>query len=192
MGLDMYLKRAILHGYSIKQAEAANAYLTMMQNNEENPEDQCNSISKWAGVDDSLLDMGAVEALRPELQATYFDLDVNKLFPQYDIFVQVGYWRKANAIHHWFVQNVQNGVDDCQSYAVSREQLEALRGLCESVISGNVKPKKALPVYDGFYFGTQKYDDSYFQDLRDTIAIVDKVVAETDWDIQTVCYEASW
>ena len=26
----------------------------------------------------------------------------------------VGYWRKANAIHNWFVQNVQDGRDECQ------------------------------------------------------------------------------
>jgi len=26
----------------------------------------------------------------------------------------VGYWRKANHIHAWFVENVQNGVDDCK------------------------------------------------------------------------------
>ena len=29
---------------------------------------------------------------------------------------EAGYWRKANQIHNWFVQNVQNGNDDCGSY----------------------------------------------------------------------------
>ena len=38
----------------------------------------------------------------------------------------VGYWRKANQIHHWFVENVQGGKDDCNQYPVAREQLEAL------------------------------------------------------------------
>lgn len=32
---------------------------------------------------------------------------------------QVAYWRKANAIHKWFVDNVQEGNDNCQSYYVS-------------------------------------------------------------------------
>jgi len=27
---------------------------------------------------------------------------------------EVGYWRKANQIHNWFVENVQNGIDECQ------------------------------------------------------------------------------
>jgi hypothetical protein len=26
----------------------------------------------------------------------------------------VGYWRKANAIHGWFINNVADGVDECQ------------------------------------------------------------------------------
>ena len=45
----------------------------------------------------------------------------------------VGYWRKANAIHNWFVANVQDGVDDCKSYYVSRENLETLLDLCKDV-----------------------------------------------------------
>lgn len=46
------------------------------------------------------------------------------------IFEEVGYWRKANAIHKWFVENVQDGVDDCDYYEVTKEQLEELREIC--------------------------------------------------------------
>ena len=46
---------------------------------------------------------------------------------------QVGYWRKANAIHKWFVDNVQNGEDNCKSYYVSQEDLEKLLNLCKEV-----------------------------------------------------------
>lgn len=42
----------------------------------------------------------------------------------------VGYWRKANHIHQWFVDNVQHGEDDCRSYEVSEEQLQELLDLC--------------------------------------------------------------
>ena len=28
------------------------------------------------------------------------------------------YWRKANAIHGWFVKNAQQGIDDCRTYSV--------------------------------------------------------------------------
>jgi len=46
---------------------------------------------------------------------------------------RVGYWRKANAIHKWFVDNVQDGVDDCKEYYVSREKLNELLELCRKV-----------------------------------------------------------
>ena len=45
------------------------------------------------------------------------------------------YWRKANAIHNWFVQNVQSGNDDCDHYDVSKDELIALRDLCDIVIA---------------------------------------------------------
>lgn len=49
-------------------------------------------------------------------------------------FAEAGYWRKANAIHRWFVENVQNDVDDCRYYEVSKEQLEALLEICNEVL----------------------------------------------------------
>lgn len=41
---------------------------------------------------------------------------------------QVAYWRKANQIHRWFVDNVQNGKDDCRDYDLeeTKRQLEPL------------------------------------------------------------------
>lgn len=46
---------------------------------------------------------------------------------------QVGYWRKANAIHNWFVQNIQDGQDDCGSYSVGIENLKELLEICKKV-----------------------------------------------------------
>lgn len=47
---------------------------------------------------------------------------------------QVMYWRKANHIHGWFVDNVQGGVDDCGTYEVTPDQLRQLLAICECVI----------------------------------------------------------
>lgn len=47
------------------------------------------------------------------------------------------YWRKANAIHRWFVENVQGGNDDCGDYYVSRDQLANLRTSCLRVLGGS-------------------------------------------------------
>ena len=47
------------------------------------------------------------------------------------------YWCKANHIHAWFVDNVQNGYDDCRSYIIEPEKLKELLVVCEKVIEGS-------------------------------------------------------
>ena len=56
-----------------------------------------------------------------------------KYFQWESIFKEVGCWRKANAIHKWFVDNVQYGNDDCGTYEVSKEQLEELLSVCNII-----------------------------------------------------------
>lgn len=51
------------------------------------------------------------------------------------LYEEMGYWRKANQIHGWFVDNVQGGEDDCGEYEVTRSQLQELLYLVLEVIS---------------------------------------------------------
>jgi hypothetical protein len=53
------------------------------------------------------------------------------------IIQDVGYWRKANAIHKWFVENVQDNQDDCKEYRVSREKLQELLDTVNKVIAAS-------------------------------------------------------
>ena len=48
-----------------------------------------------------------------------------------EIIEDVMYWRKANHIHTWFVENCQDGEDNCERAHVSRDQLDELATLCE-------------------------------------------------------------
>ena len=43
-------------------------------------------------------------------------------------------WRKANQIHKWFVDHVQDGNDDCGIYEVGVEQLQELLGIVNKVL----------------------------------------------------------
>lgn len=47
---------------------------------------------------------------------------------------RAGYWRKANHIHRWFVENVQDGEDDCGEYWVSKENIEKLLATVNTVL----------------------------------------------------------
>lgn len=81
--------------------------------------------------------------------------------------VNVAYWRKANAIHDWFVKNVQDGEDDCKTYYVPREKLMELEELCRRVVQSG-EPEVAaelLPTASGFFFGDTDYDEYYFQQI---------------------------
>jgi hypothetical protein len=109
------------------------------------------------------------------------------------VIFRVAYWRKANAIHQWFVENVQNGVDECQKAYVEREQLEKLLDICKQILE---KPKKAselLPTQGGFFFGSTDYGEYYMQDIQDTADRLTKIlndpVFKTGMDFY---YQSSW
>jgi hypothetical protein len=106
--------------------------------------------------------------------------------------VQVGYWRKENAIHDWFVQNCQDGNDDCRESPVTREQLAELRELCEKVLADNSLASDLLPTCEGFFFGTTDYDEWYFAGLRDTVEIVNTVLNDKGYDNFEFYYQSSW
>jgi len=78
------------------------------------------------------------------------------------------YWRKANAIHKWFVDNVQGGDDNCGTYWVSIEHLEHLLGIVNEVLEDHSKAEELLPTEGGFFFGDTAYDEWYFEGLEYT------------------------
>jgi hypothetical protein len=67
----------------------------------------------------------------------------------------VGYWRKANAIHKWFVDTVQKGEDDCGTYYVSRDQLKELREVCLRVLGAVSTVEGQIHVGTSFGAGVQ-------------------------------------
>ena len=52
-----------------------------------------------------------------------------------EIVEEVGYWRKANAIHNWMVQNIQNDIDNCGDYYLSEEKMKELLETIEEILS---------------------------------------------------------
>ena len=82
------------------------------------------------------LDIDEVKVNKPQLYEElkpYIHQRGSEHYHWESLFEKVGYWRKANAIHKWFVDNVQDGADDCEYYEVSKEQLENLLSICIEV-----------------------------------------------------------
>ena len=101
------------------------------------------------------------------------------------------YWRKANAIHKWFVENVQGGEDNCQRFYVEREQLTELRNMCAKLCTQREMAEETLPTADGFFFGSTEYDEWYWNDIEGTVQGIDKALKTFDdkWQFH---YRASW
>ena len=109
-----------------------------------------------------------------------------------DIVEEIGYWRKANAVHQWFVSNVQEGEDDCKGYYVSREQLIELLSICKK-IKENPTPENCeelLPTQEGFFFGSTQYGDGYMNDINETITIIESALFEPKGG--NFYYQSSW
>ena len=99
--------------------------------------------------------------------------------------VEVAYWRKVNAVHRWFVENVQDGEDECREHYVPREKLKELLDICKLIELDNDSAPELLPVQEGFFFGTYEYDDWYFRGIKNTIEHIEYVLKEIpeDWKI---------
>ncbi len=110
-----------------------------------------------------------------------------------EIVEEVGYWRKANHIHKWFVDNIQNGQDDCREYYVSYEKLMELKSICETIVNQpteilrHQKSRELLPTCEGFFFGGTAYDEYYFDELQETIEILSNLEADGEY-----YYQSSW
>ena len=113
----------------------------------------------------------------------------NTGFAGMSIDLPMGYWRKANQIHNWFVENVQGGEDNCGSYYVTRDQLEELKELCINVLANKELAEDLLPTGAGFFFGSTTYDEYYYGDLNDTIGIITRCL-ESKFD--GFEYQSSW
>jgi hypothetical protein len=107
-----------------------------------------------------------------------------------EIIEEIGYWRKANAIHNWFVKNIQEGVDECQESYVNKDSLKKLLEIVNEVLANPKRAEELLPNATGFFFGSQEYDKYYFDDLKDTKSILEKALEESE--NSGFYYQSSW
>jgi len=121
------------------------------------------------------------------------------------IIEEVAYWRKANAIHQYFVDNCQDGNDDCGEHYVEEDKLKELLNRCKvvkaslersgkrtiqvkngyangqptycavEVFTETATAEDLLPIQTGFFFGSEHYDEWYLKDLDYTIEVIENL-----------------
>lgn len=116
--------------------------------------------------------------------------------PSLTVSITCCYWRKANAIHAWFVRECQGGVDECQEAYVPREQVQKLRDLCKLITLDPSLAERLLPPQSGFFFGGTEIDDWYMHNIERTVEELDRVLNATEvaegeypWSFY---YQSSW
>ena len=117
---------------------------------------------------------------------------------------EVGYWRKANHIHNWFMQNCaerdewDNPIDNCRPVEITVDKLEKLLDACKKVLADHSLAETLLPTQSGFFFGSTEYDEYYFGEIERTIEIIEPVLKfakhklEIEDYVWEVYYQASW
>jgi hypothetical protein len=133
---------------------------------------------------------------------------------------QIGYWRKFNALHNFFIDECNSGEDNCGEIYVSSDKLLELLDTLKEVkkVIGNAKKKKVsvqtgwsndgdtyaeIEVYDcdeeleqlfptrsGFFFGSTEYGDWYKSNVEKTIELLKNELV--DVDKYDYYYQASW
>lgn len=129
------------------------------------------------------------------------------------------YWRKANQIHGWFVENTEELEAD-RKYSVSKVDLEVLLETCrkimellatapkttKQVVGGwkngeeymvdvevydNKVLNDILPPTEGFFFGSDTIDNYYKEMILETIKFLEEELPNCDEDAEFEYY-ASW
>jgi predicted nuclease with TOPRIM domain len=100
------------------------------------------------------------------------------------------YWRKDYVIHSWFVNNIQNGVDNCGIYYVSKEKLQELHDTIFSLLKKK-KNKKGMVKEVMEKLGSTEIDSYCWEDLEETKSELKKILDRKD-DMAEYYYHASW
>lgn len=197
MGLDMMIYK--IPRYKDTTAEQANALENYFQWTECIKNGTCNgyTMEQWCGI--------PYERVPLDNAVTSFYFQIYK--ERGCILDEVAYWRKTNHIHRWFVENVQDGEDDCRFHHELTEQvLKDLVDVCkqvmcschvveidgERVIDCTECAEELLPTQSGCFFGNCSYNELYISKIEYTIEQIERLLEETDFEKEMLYYLSSW
>ena len=194
MGLDMYLEKAPRYqNATIRDVQIIESYLRWSEVRNSDSEFSNCTLKEWCGVEEKDLPPKDYLDYYTSYRTTHYpSWDTKKEHGYTSIIAIVGYWRKSNQIHNWFVENIQNGVDECEPHEVSKEQFEDLLKICKSVLNEPNLASELLPTCSGFFFGSVNYDEDYYHDIEETVKIIENVLEKTDFEKEMIAYYSSW
>lgn len=188
MGLDMYLHRMPRwKNATAKNVCAVEGYLDWLEKCKD-PESKAKqyTLKEWNGVDENDIIPESLEFYRHFYTEKFYYWDVERKYGRRRIIEQVGYWRKANQIHNWFVENIQDGVDDCDYHReITKADLEKLLAICNKI-------KDIAVMEEGSIVNGHSYKDGQWTPMfEDGAFIVNADEIETLLPTQSGCFFGS-
>ncbi len=106
--------------------------------------------------------------------------------------VDLGYWRKANAIHQYFTRKLSpDEEDNCTRIRVTKRDLLDLKRRCQKINRGGAEvAEELLPTTSGFFFGPTSYGEWYMKDIAKTLSIVEETL--DDWQPNDYVFYYAW
>ena len=183
MGLDMYLEASFSTRAYIQPTEQQ--YADMREGKEV-------TVKRSPELEDALTAIG------------FKDAPIDHAYNHFQYVFPIITWRKANAIHKFFVDEVQKGNDNCERHYVPRKTLQELLDRITTIldiktpVAREMKAEELLPTdIEGCFFGTKEYDDWYYKYLKNTKKTLEKVFeyeenAEAGKCFDNFYYQSSW
>ena len=136
MGLDMYLNRMPRYkSATASDISSVQNYLDWITAKAKGSEHANCTFKEWCGIEKEP-PKEYIDFYVNFYKLQYSEWDTEKQYGFARIMEEIGYWRKANQIHNWFVEHVQDGEDDCCYHnEVTKEVLEELLDTCEEVLA---------------------------------------------------------
>lgn len=114
------------------------------------------------------------------------DADITNGLPNNNEREEIMYWRKANQIREWFCTHL----DDFQDNGITevpKAKLEELARTIGSVLNDRSRTNE-LPTSSGFFFGSQEYDEWYWEELEGTYRELNSILSDFDFDSYRIVY----
>lgn len=159
----------------------------------------CDTFEEWCGVPESELPHKYVINYYRDhfsLHKTYSEIGGE--IERHGIFEHLARIVKANQILKWFITNVMDNNLDMELHIIRKDQLEELLTVCNKVVNENVvnieAAKELLPIMEdqGYFFGTDKYDEVYAEQVISMVEIIKNILTTTDFEKEAVYFNSVW
>lgn len=212
MGLDMYLNK--YPRYKDATADDFNMIENYLEWKESNK--NC-TFEEWCGGDESKVRTDLIDFYKQKKYTRHFDWDYDTIFTEiaywrkaneiHNYFVEYAQHGVDDCgtydVSKKQLEDLLYKCKEVERIAVL-EKSKVVNGYTfengkeipmyedGEVIANAEEVAAILPTQGGFFFGSTDYDKYYMEDIKYTIDILEKILEETDFDTEAVCYHSSW